>query len=422
MLSQGNNYMNVLILAVGSQGDVQPFVALGAGLKQVGHTVRICTSKRFKPIITEHGLQFASIDDRLLQLAEMTEGRTALESGGNPLGLIRKVRPMIRRMLDDAWAAAPGADVIIYHPKALAGYHIAEKLQIPAFLSLFVPLYTPTSAFPNPLLPGVNFGGRFNKLTYTITPLLALPYFGVINAWRKQVLNLPPRSRLGSELVRANGQPMPVLYPYSEHVVSRPDDWPSTTVVTGYWFLDAQQDWKPPEELVEFLRTGSPPVYVGFGSMAGRDPARLSGIVLEALAQSGQRGLIATGWGGLTASDLPRSVFRIEAAPHDWLFPRCATVVHHGGAGTTAAGLRAGKPTLICPFFGDQPFWGRRVFELGVGPEPIPQKKLTADKMAAAIRQAVIDEGIRQRAGELGAKICVENGVARAVEFINDRI
>jgi sterol 3beta-glucosyltransferase len=174
--------------------------------------------------------------------------------------------------------------------------------------------------------------------------------------------------------------------------------------------------------LVEFLVAGSPPVYVGFGSMAGRNPEKVTQIVFESLARSGQRGVIATGWGGLAVSDLPDNLFKIESIPHDWLFPQMVAVVHHGGAGTTAAGLRAGKPTVICPFFGDQPFWGRRVFELGVGPEPIPHKKLSVEKLANAIQVAVSDDDIRKRAAGLGEKIRAENGIARAVDFISDQL
>lgn len=392
------------------------------GLKQAGHNVTLCTSDRFKISIIERGLNYAEMTDDLIKIIDTDEGRAAIESGGNSFSLIKKVKPIIRRMLDEAWVAAQEAEVIIYHPKALGGYHIAEKLGIPAFMSLPLPLYTPTSAFPNLMLPNLKLGGWFNKLTYKILPLLTAPYMDVVNQWRSEVLNLPPRSFLASELVRSNGQPVPVLYSYSQHVFPRPDDWPETTVATGYCFLDRIDNWQPPEDLVEFLVAGSPPVYVGFGSMAGRNPEKVTQIVFESLARAGQRGVIATGWGGLAVSDLPDNLFKIESIPHDWLFPQMVAVVHHGGAGTTAAGLRAGKPTVICPFFGDQPFWGRRVFELGVGPEPIPHKKLCVEKLANAIQVAVSDDNIRKRAAGLGEKIRAENGIARAVDFISDQL
>ncbi len=152
--------------------------------------------------------------------------------------------------------------------------------------------------------------------------------------------------------------------------------------------------------------------------MAGKDPAKKADAAITALQKTGQRGLIATGWGGLNVRSLPESIFKLESAPHDWLFERVTAVIHHGGAGTTAAGLRAGKPTIICPFMGDQPFWGRRVAELGVGVEPIPQKKLNADNLAAAIEKVTSDTAMQRRAAELGQKIRAEDGVAKSVAFI----
>jgi sterol 3beta-glucosyltransferase len=192
--------------------------------------------------------------------------------------------------------------------------------------------------------------------------------------------------------------------------------------VTGYWFLDHPPDWQPPADLVDFLESGPPPIYVGFGSMPSRDPEKICRIVLHALRQSGQRGVIATGWEGLSQSDLPDEVFVIEAVPHDWLFPRMAAVVHHGGAGTTGAGLRAGVPNIVVPISNDQPFWARQVKALGAGPAPIPRKRLTADRLAHAISVAVTDESIRKRAAELGETIRAEDGVVNAVRIINQTL
>jgi sterol 3beta-glucosyltransferase len=188
--------------------------------------------------------------------------------------------------------------------------------------------------------------------------------------------------------------------------------------ITGYWFQDALPEWKPPGDLEAFLDNGEPPVYVGFGSMSGRSPETLAAIVLEALAMSGRRGLLLTGWGGMQVMKVPENVFVISAAPHNWLFPRMAAVVHHGGAGTTAEGLRAGVPSVIVPFIVDQPFWGSRVNALGVGPEPIPAKNMTADKLAEAIRVATSDQDMKRRAAELGKAIRAEDGLANAERIV----
>ncbi|MBI5670288.1 MAG: glycosyltransferase family 1 protein [Chloroflexi bacterium] len=412
--------MKILILTIGSRGDVQPFVALGRGLQAAGFAVTLCTASSYASFVTDYGLKYAHMDDGLIRLADTKMGRAAVE-GGSKLELMKQVQPIIRRMLNDAWAAAPGADAIIYHPKTLAGYHLGEKLGVPVFLSLPLPMYTPTSAFPNPVF-NLRLGGWFNRLTYAMLPLLSAPYMGTVNAWRKEVLGLPPRSRLAGETTAPDGRPMPTLYSYSAYVVPTPPDWPETAVATGYWFLDRRDDWQPPADLVRFLDAGAPPVYIGFGSMTGTQPEAKARIALEALAQTGQRGLLATGWGGLKAADLPPTVFALQEAPHDWLFPRVAAVVHHGGAGTTAAGLRAGRPSIICPFMGDQFFWGQRVADLGVGPQPIPQKQLTADRLAEAIRAAASDTAMQQRAAELGQKLRAEDGVGRAVAIIRQRL
>lgn len=417
--------MKILILTLGSRGDVQPFVALGIGLKQIGHEVTICTASTFENFITSHGLNYAYMNDTIVKFASTDAGRESFENADNPLKWVnnalkisKQVKPSYRQALKEEWAAAQGVDAIAYHPKAIGGYHIAEKLGIPGFMCLPFPLYPPTKAFPCFLFPDLKLGGWYNQLTYTVATLMTEVFKDAIDSWRQEVLNLPPHPFLAREWVRANGEPVPILHGYSPHVVPPPADWPDRTIVTGYWFLDPPSDWQPPGDLVEFLAAEPPPVYVGFGSIAGRNPHKVTHIVLEALARSRQRGIIAKGWGGLQTSDLPENVFAIESAPHAWLFPQVAAVIHHGGAGTTAAGLRAGKPTIVCPFFGDQPFWGQRVFDLGVGPKPIPQKQLTADRLTDAIAHATTDEPMRQRAADLAEKIRAEEGIERAIAFI----
>jgi sterol 3beta-glucosyltransferase len=237
-----------------------------------------------------------------------------------------------------------------------------------------------------------------------------------INQFRKDVLALP--SAKGENTLR--GKPITKLYAYSEAVVSRPADWDESSVITGYWFLDAPANWQPDPELVKFLQEGSTPVYIGFGSMSmfmngGKQKTE---IALQALRLAGQRGILATGWGWLAGENTSRDIFVLDAAPHDWLFPKVAAIVHHGGAGTTGAALRAGKPQIICPFVGDQSFWGRRVADLGVSPLPIPQTKLTAERLADAIKYAVTNTNLQQRASSIGETIRAENGIECAVKHI----
>jgi sterol 3beta-glucosyltransferase len=407
--------MKIAILTLGTRGDVQPYVALGLGLQRAGHTVVLATDQGFASFVESYGLEFAAFDIGFVALMQSAQGKAAMAGKGR-LKLLQQVMPQLRKMMDDAWQAAQGADVIIFHGKVVGSPHIAEKLGVPAFLAMAMPAYSPTRAFATPVIGGGNFGGALNKLSYNLFLKAAtLPYRGLIKRFRTETLGMPP---LNGDDMLLRGKPIPKLYGYSAHVVPVPVDWDQTSHVTGYWFLPAQSNWQPPRELLYFLGQGAPPVYVGFGSMASEDSERVTGIVVDAVMQSGQRAILASGWGGLRQANASPNIFHMDSAPHDWLFPRCAAVVHHGGAGTTAAGLQAGKPTLICPFLGDQPFWGRRVHELGVGPKPIPQKKLSAAALAQAMRLVATDTGMAQRAQTLGTKIAAEDGVARAIEII----
>lgn len=409
--------MKVLILGVGSRGDVQPYIALGVGLQNAGYEVTVGAPKTFDPFVTGYGLRFAPLNDEFLKLKDTSAGKAALEKGGGKgFALIKQVMPMLRAMLDDAWEAAQGMDAVIYHPKALAGPHLAEALKIPVIMSLPLSLYAPTGDFPLPLLPDLHIRA-LNRFTYSFLPLVTAPFMGMVNQWRASI-GLPPRGRFANDTKLADGTTVPMLYSFSTHVVPQPADWNATTHATGYWHLPEDTRWTPSPQLEAFLKAGAAPVYVGFGSMTSANPEAKARMIIEALQKAGQRGVIATGWGGLKASDVPDSVFVLDEAPHSWLFPRMSAVVHHGGAGTTAAGLTAGKPTVICPFIADQPFWGRRVQALGVGPAPISQRKLNADNLAGAIRYAATNPDVRAKAEALGAKLRAEDGVANAIALV----
>jgi sterol 3beta-glucosyltransferase len=419
--------MNVFIVTIGSRGDVQPFVALGKGLKAAGHKVTLCTSSSFEPFVSSHGLDYGYMTDELLKLMGSDAGRNAMENTNGILGsiktmikLMKEAKPINRQMLKDSWEAAQAVepDIVLFHPKALGGVHIAEKLGVPVMMAIPLPMILPTVEFPTIGFPNWNIGGWYNKLTYAFVRMGFHMYDGTVNKFRQGILNLNKFPKSSGVLHLANGRAIPVLHPFSTHVVPRPNDWPDNAYVTGYWFLNRLSEWEPSAELKTFLDEGEAPVYVGFGSMAGRSPRKIANIVIEALQQANVRGIIATGWGGLDLDDLPERIFKIDKVPHDWLFPRMAAVVHHGGAGTTAAGLRAGRPTIICPFFGDQPYWGRRVHSLRVGSKPIPQKKMTVEKLVTAIREVTTDQTILQNAEALGKKIRSEDGVAYAVAII----
>jgi sterol 3beta-glucosyltransferase len=419
--------LNVFIFTLGTRGDVQPYVALGCGLKAASHRVTVCTSARFTGFITAHGLESSRFNDEFMVLVESAAGRDAIENTTNLWQLFKTARklmkasgPVQRLMMSDGWKAAEAArpDLVVFHPKAFGGVHFAEKLRVPAVMALALPTLVPTGEYPALGFPTWPLGARYNRLTHrVILSFMRRSFDKFAEAWRCEH-GLPPLTPRRDILHTQSGAPVPVLHGYSRHVAPVPRDWPPSAVTTGYWFLDTPKEWRPPSTLSDFIAAGDPPVYVGFGSMSGNRAGRRAEIVVDALRQAKVRGVLATGWGGLEPAALPAAMHAVSDVPHDWLFPRMAAVVHHGGAGTTAAGLRAGRPTVVCPFIADQPFWGRRVHALGAGPAPIPQKKLTAQNLAAAIREAVNSVAIREAARAIGEKIRNEDGIAVAVEHI----
>jgi UDP:flavonoid glycosyltransferase YjiC (YdhE family) len=417
--------MRITLLALGSRGDVQPCIALGLGLQAAGHELCIATHAIFESLVRSHGLAFALVQANPKEIMEGEAGRAVMEGGHNAiralLNFAEMVTPVVLQAAADCLAACQEADAVLYSPLGFYGApHIAEKLNLPAIGATLQP-YHRTGAYPGYGAPTPrNLSAPLNRLTYIIDETLFwLPYRSAVNQFREEYLDLPPvPGRVNYN--RYWQQHLPVVYGFSPIVVPRPADWADYdhVEIAGYWFLDSPADWQAPTDLVDFLAAGPPPIYVGFGSMNTRNPEETTRMVLQALAQAGQRGVLVTGWGGLRQIDVPDTVFIANAIPHDWLFPRMAAVVHHGGAGTTAAGLRAGIPSIIVPFFTDQPFWGQRVADLGVGPAPIPHKHLAVEGLGTAIQQAVSDKGMQRRAAEIGEQIRAEDGVGKAVAAV----
>ena len=417
----------ILILTLGSHGDVQPYVSLGLGLRDAGHAVTVCAPLFFEPFVRRHGLDYAPMDNGFVDLINSLQGREALEGMGSFWGamkvlvkLLPQVGPLQERVQRDAWAAAQAVrpDLVVFHPKLGGAPDIAHALGVPAVLAPMFPQYVTTREFVAVGLPEWPLGDGYRRGSYRFIHFVGKRAgAGPVRRWREAAGLGKAPAGLGP-VTDAQGTPLPVLHGFSELLCPRPADWPAQAVVSGDWPLPAEPGYEPPQELAGFLAAGPAPVYVGFGSMAGRHPAKKARVVLEALRLAGVRGLVGRGWGGLDPGELPSGVLAIDHVPHDWLFPRTAAVVHHGGAGTTHAGLRAGRPTVICPFFGDQPFWARRVQALGVGPAPVPQRRLSAESLSAAIIRATRDADMAARAATLGEQLRAENGVASAVRFL----
>lgn len=411
--------MRILIIAPGSQGDVQPYVALGRGLKNAGHYIRFVSHHNFKKLVISHGLEFWSVDSNVQGIVESNEMRERIEKG-NFLSLMAQMAKEAQReaaqFAESGIAAGQGMELVLAGMGGVyIGIAIAEKLNLP-FLQAYVAPFTLTRDFPSVLTP--KLPAPLNRLSHQLTRQLMWQGFRSADTLaRRKILGIPVAPFSGPYHSRVT-RGMPVLYGFSPSVIPRPSDWGNDIHITGYWFNDEFDDWTPPPALTDFLKTGVPPVYIGFGSMSNRKPEEMAELVIHALKQINQRAVLLSGWGGLMKSDLPDSIYMIDSIPHSWLFQHVAVVVHHGGASTTAAGLRAGVPSVIVPFFGDQPFWARKLAELGVGTDPIPRAKLSASRLAGAIQQALTDRGMQARSASLGAKIRAEDGIARATDVI----
>jgi sterol 3beta-glucosyltransferase len=415
--------MQITIIAGGSRGDVQPYVALGKGLKEAGHKVRVLAPLDYQDLITAYGLEFFDMGGGVKTMAQSQIQDIAEQ--GNILKILavtgKGAQQLAIQSALNGLVACQGSDLILAGFTGLSnGVALAEKLRVPLLQTYLMP-FTPTSEFPSvltPKLPQARLSRWSNGLSHRFAQQMMWQMLRSADTKaRTKVLKMKPASFWGP-FASLQRESLPILYGYSPQVISPPADWPNYIHVTGYWFLEPHTGWEPPKDLVNFLHAGPPPVYIGFGSMLSRKPEETTDLVLKALAHTGQRAVLSSGWGGIKKGNFPETVFMTGSIPHSWLFPKMAAVVHHGGAGTTGAGLCAGIPSIITPFFGDQPFWGHRVYELRVGTKPIPRKRLTAENLAEAIHIAVTDPTIRKNAAHLGEIIRAEDGVARAVAVI----
>ncbi len=416
--------MVITILTTGSRGDTQPYIALGIALKKAGHHVRIAAFENYEAFVKSYGLEYLPIKGDVSKIVTSDIGKDASKAD-NPFKVLmsfNKLQTYVFDLQKDFYSACQGSDAIVYHPGAPIGYFAAQHLNIPSILATPFPM-TPTKEYPSLIIyDSIRLGRGFNLLTHKLFEKIM--WFAssspIKQFWKKEFGKVP--EDFGCPFGKQNTKTSPTVISCSNLVFPRPKDWPEYVSSTGYWFLDETSDWKPSNDLLEFFHRGKPPVYIGFGSMG--DAASLADqtteVVIKALKRSGQRGILATGLNGMSRiENIPEEVFILDSAPHSWLFPQVATVVHHGGAGTTAAGLRAGVPSIIIPYSNDQFAWGRRVFELGVGSKPISRKKLTAENLSDAINFVLTGE-ITAASKELGRKIQNENGVEKAAKIINN--
>ncbi len=411
--------MLITILAMGSRGDVQPYVALGVALQKAGARVRIATLETFASFVTGYGLEHYAIQGDLAGVMKSQVADNARRAD-NPLKFIlsfNELKKLALSLQADFFAACQDADLVIYHPGMALGYYAARARGIPSVLGLPFPM-TPTRAYPSLIFyDGPRLGGAYNLLTHKILQQVfwTTASGNLRDFWKQEFGRLP--EQFGSPFPRQTSATHPTVVSCSPHVFAQADDFPPHVHHTGFWFLDEEPGWAPPIALTDFLQRGPAPVYVGFGSIGDpKQATQTARLVSEALQQTGQRGILATGWQGSSDEPLPENIFSLESAPHSWLFPRMAAIVHHGGAATTAAGFRAGVPAVVIPHGLDQPAWARRVRELGVGTS-LPHRQLTAGKLAEAIK-FLLKNDVQEKAHELGEKIRAENGAEVAARVI----
>ena len=407
--------MKITILTYGSRGDVQPFLPLSRRLMEEGHSVKLAAPVRFKDSIEEHGIDFVALSGDPEDLS-----RRLNNAGNNFVKLLHELTEHAIEIGADVWRqteeACQDADLILHTFTHAVGAHtLAREKGIPDIHIQTFPMFTPTGDYPNVTLPHLK-SRAFNRISHTLSAKITW-WTSLIGFERvRRRTGLPHRKLywpFDEDPLRSR---TPILCAWSPSVLPASRDWPPNVHVTGYYSFPDHDAYQPDQELESFLRSGKPPACVSFGSMVNRDAEKIDDMVRTALAQTGNRGIILSGWSGVNSSS-SKELLYMHAVPHDWLLPRCKLVIHHGGAGTTAAGLRAGIPNIVVPFMADQPFWGTRVHAVGAGPKPLPVKRLSVKKLVRAIVETE-DKSLLLHAQSMGQQIRNEDGISVAVKLI----
>jgi UDP:flavonoid glycosyltransferase YjiC (YdhE family) len=420
--------MHCVIVTAGSRGDVQPYLALAVALRGAGHRVTLATHEPFRAWVASHGVDFRPLaGDPKAVLA--SPGARAWTADGSRTGLLkfgaqlwREFGGLIAGILDDLVPATHDADVVIWSAVCQAAAQLREARGVPVVGALLQPL-TPTGDFAAVGLSWRTPVTAHDRVKFVRShvvgeQLIWQPARRHVNRWRRTTLGLPPLP-LAGPYARQKNADYPLLYAFGKAVIPKPADWPDWVHVTGWWTLPAPADWSPSPALARFLADGPPPVCINFGSMTPVDGARLGRTVLASAERAQCRVLVVQGWGDLAGDDaLPAWAHVERDVPHDWLFPRCAAVVHHGGSGTTGAAARAGVPTIIAPLGFDQLFWATRMQALGTSAATIERRLLSPETLAPALVRATGDARLRDAAAALGARLRAEHGTAEAVERI----
>ena len=415
--------MKLTIVTSGSRGDIQPYIALATGLRKLGHDITFITNEGYTELINSYGFKIYKIRGDIREIIESEEGARLLESGYSVkfiLKFVKLFKDFLSTFLDDIYEGCQDSEGIIYSTVGASAYFMAEKLGIPSIGAYLQPI-TKTDEFPVFMFPPNMITTKMtNQLSYIMgEQLFWQPVRNYVNEWIDKKLKLKKAPFFGLyEKLHKNKYPF--VYGYSPALIPKPHDWSEVIKVFGFWFLEKQEAWQPPKNLVDFLESGPAPVYVGFGSMANRNPEQTAETIIKALKKSKSRGLLLSGWSGLKKSDLDDDIFMIDSVPHDWLFPKMSALVHHCGAGTTSAGLKAGIPSIPVPFFADQPFWAYKMYHEGLASKPIMRKDLNSDNLSNSITKVIADNNMQKRSKRFGEKLALEKGVEYSSDYIDN--
>lgn len=417
--------MTIALLAHGTLGDVAPLVALASAMRQRGGMEPIIAAPEdFRAFVEQHDVPYVSTGVNMKALTERiwtfrpgaVLRRRGIFFGREIAELFAERRRMLATMVDHTRETIAAADLLVFTfaGRAVAAFQSAT-LGVPCVMATCAPLIR-TATHPHIVFPQGNYGSTLNSLSHSLVERLTW------NVFQKDIAYLERQQRREridrTTIRRIHRCQIPVMGLWSPHVDPKPWDWPETVEVLGHPYVERNEHWQPPAALEGFIAAGPPPVYVGFGSIGSRSPELLARMICSALRKIGQRGVILKGWSGLRPGETDGTVFVADEVPHDWLFPRMAAVVHHCGCGTSHAGMRAGVPTVPTPVLADQPYWANRMFRLGVAARPIPRRRLTEQSLSRAIKSVLDDQGIRQRARELGERIRAEAPAENAIRFL----
>ena len=408
----------IVLITYGSRGDVEPFVALGAGLNRAGYAVRLAAPQVYAGLAHAHAVDLSPLPGDPEQLALSLSDRAGTSFPRQVARMVEHVYPLAESVFAALEAAIADANLVVHSFLMVdAGHTLARRRGVADLSAQFFPVFAATSAFPGVGHADLPLGPFYRRATHSVNNFVfrfgARLLYSRLRAARPQ---LPPLEAwpFSGPVARRS----PLLFAFSPLVLPHPSDWPANVHSTGYWPLPAPAGWSPPSTLARFVEASPAPVYIGFGSMRSRRMPAFLQAAVEALSSAGLRGVIDASPAVLAGIPLPDSILAVQGVPHAWLFPRMRLILHHGGAGTTGAALRAGVPSAALPFWADHFLWARQTHALGVGPAPLPASRITPHRLRAMLYDAEHDPAIRTRASEFGSRLRREDGVAAAIEII----